>query len=84
MKRIALNAAAILVGVLGLFCVATFAWTTWVMSTGGGWLLAFMFNESSSTVPSGELWSVSAAIACFSFWAAARIFRKSRTVIPPT
>ena len=84
MKRTALLAVVVLLGFVGLLCVATFAWTTWVMSTGDGWLLAFMFNANTGTVPLFELWFVSTIIACLSFWAAAKVLRKSRSLVQPT
>ena len=84
MKRAASILAAAFLSILGALGVATFVWTAWVIWTGGGWLLALTFNAGSETAPSLELWSASAVIACLSFWAAARILRKSKSLVHPT
>ena len=84
MKRVMLLAVVVLLGFMGLLCVASFAWTTWVMSAGDGWLLAFMFNSPTGTVPAFELWLVSALGACVSLWVGSQVFRRSMSVVQPT
>ncbi len=84
MKRVALTAATVLLGFSGLLGVVVFAWTTWVISTGDGWLLALTFNSSTGVVPALELWFGGALIAGASLFVARVSFRKSKSVVQPT
>jgi hypothetical protein len=75
MKRAMLVALLLLTGILCFVSVAGVAWTTWMLATGGGWLLAFVFNCSQAGA-FVLLYSAFGLLASLSFWGSRRVFRR--------
>jgi hypothetical protein len=75
MKRVMLMALLLLTGALCLLSVAGIAWTTWVLATGGGWLLAFTFDCSQAGA-FVLLYSIFGLLASLSLWGTRRVFRR--------
>jgi uncharacterized membrane protein len=79
MKRVLLVVTATVLFVAGLLAGTVFAWSIWVMVTGGSWLLEFMFD--SKFLPILVVTICVGLMALLNLWVASKVFRKSRMLV---